>query len=73
MTYGINNKISGNIFMSNQFKKPGEGDPDVDPVVPEAIGKQLKRMYDDVAEEPIPDRFSELLDQLAKQEQDKKQ
>ncbi len=72
MTYGINNIDGGNIFMSNQSKKPGEDDKNVDPVVPEAIGKQLRRMYNDVADEPVPDRFSALLDQLAKQEQDKK-
>lgn len=70
--YGINNITSGNIFMSNQSKKPGTGNLKVDPVVSDAIGKQLKRMYNDVADEAVPDRFSALLDQLAKQEQDKK-
>ena len=41
-----------------------------DALVTGAIGKQLKRLYDDVAEEPVPDRFAELLEQLAKQERD---
>lgn len=72
MTYGVNNFSSGKILMNNKSKKRDEDDFDVDPVVPEIIGKQLKRMYDDVAKEPVPDRFSALLDQLAKQEQDKK-
>lgn len=54
--------------MSKQPKKTDADDIEVDPVVPDAIGKQLKRMYNDVADEPVPDRFSELLDQLAKQE-----
>ena len=70
--YRMNNITSGNIFMSNQSKKPGKDNLKVDPVVPEAIGKQLKRMYNDVADEAVPDRFSALLDQLAKQEQDNK-
>jgi hypothetical protein len=26
-----------------------------------AIGRELRRMYDDVAQEPIPDEFMELL------------
>ena len=72
MTYGNYNIINGNIFMSKQSKKSDEENSDVDPVVPEAIGKQLKRMYNDIADEPVPDRFSALLDQLAQQEQDKK-
>ena len=72
MTYGNYNIINGNILMSKQSKKSDEENSDVDPVVPEAIGKQLKRMYNDVADEPVPDRFSALLDQLAQQEQDKK-
>lgn len=29
-----------------------------------AIGKRLKAYYDDVASEPVPDRFMALLDQL---------
>jgi len=28
------------------------------------IGAQLRRMYDNVVQEPIPDRFTTLLDQL---------
>ncbi|MCQ0986540.1 NepR family anti-sigma factor [Jiella marina] len=33
-----------------------------------AIGKQLKAYYDDVASEPVPDRFLTLLDALDKAE-----
>ena len=33
-----------------------------------AIGKQLKAYYDDVASEPVPDRFLSLLDALDKAE-----
>lgn len=45
---------------------------DVDPIVSTAIGKQLKRLYDEVAEEPVPDRFEDLLKQLEEQEQSEK-
>ncbi|MBP0614377.1 NepR family anti-sigma factor [Jiella mangrovi] len=33
-----------------------------------AIGKQLKAYYEDVASEPVPDRFLSLLDALDKAE-----
>ncbi|MEE4237866.1 MAG: NepR family anti-sigma factor [Anderseniella sp.] len=39
-----------------------------DPVVEEAIGRQLRKLYDDVASEPVPDRFAELLRQLEQQD-----
>lgn len=35
-----------------------------DPGVHSAIGKRLKAYYDDVASEPVPDRFLSLLDAL---------
>lgn len=38
-----------------------------DPVVDEAIGRQLKRLYEDMASEPVPDRFAELLQKLEQQ------
>jgi hypothetical protein len=39
-----------------------------DPTVQAAIGRKLRALYDEVANEPVPDRFSELLKQLAEQE-----
>ena len=32
------------------------------------IGENLRRVYDEVASEPLPDRFKDLLDQLKKGE-----
>lgn len=37
-----------------------------DPILTTAIGQQLKRLYEDVAQEPIPDRFVSLLEELEK-------
>jgi hypothetical protein len=34
-------------------------------VIDRAIGKKLRALYDEVAREPVPDRFVELLKQLA--------
>lgn len=35
------------------------------------IDENLRRVYSDTANEPLPDRFTQLLDQLRKQERDK--
>ena len=35
------------------------------------IDENLRRVYSDTADEPLPDRFTQLLDQLRKQERDK--
>ena len=32
--------------------------------VPQHIGRKLREMYDHIAEQPVPDRFKQLLDQL---------
>ena len=58
--------------MSDSKKKTGPRSSAVDPIVTSAIGRQLKKLYDDVATEPVPDRFAELLDQLAEQERQRK-
>jgi hypothetical protein len=34
------------------------------------IGRQLKALYDEVANQPVPDRFKELLDRLDQKTRD---
>lgn len=36
----------------------------MDPKVQQAIGKRLRAVYDDVINEPVPDKFMELLAKL---------
>ncbi|WP_299845923.1 NepR family anti-sigma factor [uncultured Roseovarius sp.] len=36
------------------------------------IDENLRRVYTEAANEPVPDRFTQLLDQLRQQEQSKK-
>ena len=36
-----------------------------------AIGRELRRMYDDVAQEPVPDDFMDLLRQIDESADDK--
>lgn len=49
--------------------KPGKAERKVDPAqtqtdVSDFIGQRLRKYYDEVAKQPIPDRFIDLLDRL---------
>jgi len=41
-------------------------DPRLDSVSQGRIGDQLRAMYDDLIQQPVPERFKDLLDQLDK-------
>jgi hypothetical protein len=52
-------------------QRPGniaDGGPKLDQFSQGHIGRMLKAMYDEVAREPVPDRFRELLKQLEAKE-----
>lgn len=42
----------------------GSGDPQIDPRVQLEIGKHLRAHYDNVINEPVPDKFMDLLEKL---------
>lgn len=42
--------------------------PKLEPRVQNALGRELRAMYDQVVSEPVPDRFRKLLDQLEQSE-----
>lgn len=47
------------------FARAGqEANPAVGPSTRQHLGTALRAMYDDLAKQPLPDRFVELLDQL---------
>lgn len=50
----------------------GEGaeGPRLEPVAQNALGRELKAMYDQIVSEPVPERFVRLLDQLEHAETD---
>ena len=65
--------------MMKATKQPSVGHPNgatdqakpkrrTDPVVDAAIGRQLRQLFNDVASEPVPDRFAQLLKQLEDRE-----
>jgi hypothetical protein len=41
-------------------------EPKLDKLSQGRIGDQLRAMYDDLMQQPVPDRFTDLLDQLEK-------
>jgi len=66
--------------MSNDKRRPGttpgakhSAQPKVNSAgtVEKAIGSRLRAYYDEVAKEPVPDRFLDLLKRLDRQEPDK--
>jgi hypothetical protein len=50
----------------------GTGAGRLDSRVRTHIGRKIKAVYDEVLEEPVPDRFLTLLDELAKKEREGK-
>jgi hypothetical protein len=50
--------------------RSGKRDSVTDPLGPNSeIGRKLRQYYDDLISEEVPDRFSQLLNQLQQQEQ----
>lgn len=41
----------------------------VDPIIGDAVGSQLRSLYDDFASQAVPDRFADLIAQLEKLEE----
>lgn len=48
-----------------------ESDPKLDNTSQKRIGDQLRAMYDDLVQQPVPDRFRNLLDLLEKKDQER--
>ncbi|HEX8167298.1 MAG TPA: NepR family anti-sigma factor [Beijerinckiaceae bacterium] len=45
---------------------PEPPEPGLDRAIQERIGDHLRAMYDDLVQQPVPDRFVELLNRLEK-------
>jgi hypothetical protein len=61
--------------MADQQAAPAVPDvppaPTIQPQIQEHIGRQLRALYDDLLNQPVPDRFSELLEQLDRKAEDR--
>ena len=44
--------------------QPARGTPALQPQVQDHIGRQRRAVYDDILQQPVPDRFKELMDKL---------
>jgi len=49
---------------------PASGEPALDRAVQERIGSHLRQMYSDLMQQPVPDRFAELLGRLEQRRED---
>ncbi|QRM28250.1 NepR family anti-sigma factor [Microvirga sp. VF16] len=65
MTVDKGNKLARTILDTSVSNKLAT-DPKLDSGSQKRIGDQLRAMYDELMQQPVPDRFKELLDQLDK-------
>jgi len=54
------------VFPEASLNDKFSSEPKLDKVSQGRIGDQLRAMYDDLMQQPVPDRFKALLDQLDK-------
>jgi Anti-sigma factor NepR len=52
------------LFSEETFPDKLGAEPGLDRATQERIGNHLRAMYDDLMQQPVPDRFVELLDRL---------
>ncbi|MEE1610147.1 NepR family anti-sigma factor [Microvirga sp. CF3016] len=65
MTVDKGNKLARAI-LETSVKDKLATDPKLDSGSQKRIGDQLRAMYDELMQQPVPDRFRDLLDQLDK-------
>ena len=65
MTGDNGNKLARAVPRASDDVKLGT-DPKLDSGSQKRIGDQLRAMYDELMQQPVPDRFKDLLDQLDK-------
>jgi hypothetical protein len=68
MTAEVGNKLARLIPEANLSDKL---DPKLDSNSQRRIGDQLRAMYDELMQQPVPDRFRDLLEQLEKSNRSK--
>jgi hypothetical protein len=65
MTVDKGNRLA-RVGLDGALDKELATDPKLDSGSQKRIGDQLRAMYDELMQQPVPDRFRELLDQLDK-------
>jgi Anti-sigma factor NepR len=59
-------KRTADLFPESPLSDQLDSEPTLDRLVQERIGDNLRAMYDDLMQQPVPDRFVELLRRLEK-------
>jgi hypothetical protein len=70
MTVDKGNKLA-RASLDNSSSSKLATDPKLDSGSQKRIGDQLRAMYDELMQQPVPDRFKDLLDQLDKKNEGK--
>ena len=61
---GNQGKRLARVYPEDALEHRLTSEPALDRTIQSAIGDQLRAMYDELLEQPVPDRFKELLDRL---------
>lgn len=65
----VSKKMKDCEAMVGADRDPPNG-PKLEPVAQNALGRELRAMYDQIVSEPVPDRFIRLLEQLERAQGD---
>lgn len=55
--------------LSDRLPDPPPGEPSLNRAIQSRIGDHLRAMYDDLMQQPVPDRFAELLSRLERSDE----
>jgi hypothetical protein len=62
-------KRTARVIPEASLKEELTSEPTLDRAIQERIGTQLRAMYDDLMQQPVPDRFAELLGKLERRDE----
>jgi hypothetical protein len=68
---GEKGKRLATVIPEDSLNEKLAGHPRLDRSVQTRIGDQLRAMYDDLIQQPVPDRFKDLLGKLEQNDQEK--
>ena len=58
------------VVPESDTQDPFDSEPTLDRAIQARIGDQLRAMYDDLVQQPVPDRFAELLGRLEQRDEE---
>jgi hypothetical protein len=70
MTHENKGKKLAAVIPEASLSEKLSSDPKIDRVIQARIGDQLRAMYDDLMQQPVPDRFTDLLAKLEQHDEE---